>query len=221
MQNRITVQLIGHDLPADYPLIVLQRLRHIYEENITSVSQLLPRHADSRGDVLKCYTYSRTHETKSSFLVVGTDSTTARTEDDMDFVWHRFREFWTGDLPEGRSLLDSELAIQGPASFHLLEDTCATFTCKAIKTLYDYPMSGVPCCRTAPHESGPHAVMGLLGLGTHVEMSASGRSHIVKRSSTGVSLIKNTYSGLPSYWVTFVCLHSHSSMIHSWFDVFR
>lgn len=69
LQNRISIELKGDDLPADYPSTVLARLREVYEENITSASQLLPRLPESRGDMLECFTRSPTYEETGSALV--------------------------------------------------------------------------------------------------------------------------------------------------------
>jgi hypothetical protein len=71
LQNRMSILLEGVNLPAEYPLTVLARLREIYEENVTSISQLLPRVPGGHGDILECYTLSPTDECKGSVLTVG------------------------------------------------------------------------------------------------------------------------------------------------------
>jgi hypothetical protein len=69
LQNRISILLEGDNLPEEYPSTVLARLREIYEENITSASQLLPRLPESRGDVLECFTRSPRYKETGSVLV--------------------------------------------------------------------------------------------------------------------------------------------------------
>jgi hypothetical protein len=71
LQNRISIELEGEDLPAEFPSIVLARLREIYEENIMSTSQLLPRLPDDRGDMLECYLSSDAYKAGALVLVAG------------------------------------------------------------------------------------------------------------------------------------------------------
>lgn len=69
LQNRISIELKGDNLPADHQSTVFARLREIYEEAITSTSQLLPRLPDDRGDMLECYLSSQTYHSEGSVLV--------------------------------------------------------------------------------------------------------------------------------------------------------
>jgi hypothetical protein len=69
LQNRISIELKGDNIPAEYPSTVIARLREIYEENITSTSHLLPRLPDNRADMLECYLSSQTHHAEGSVLV--------------------------------------------------------------------------------------------------------------------------------------------------------
>jgi hypothetical protein len=71
LQNRISIELEGDDLSAEFPSIVLARLREIYEENITSTSQLLPRLPGDRGNMLECYLSSNTYKAGALVLVAG------------------------------------------------------------------------------------------------------------------------------------------------------
>lgn len=69
LQNRISIKLEGDNLPTEFPSTVLARMREIYEENITSASQLLPRRPDGRGDMLECYVSSETYKAGALVLV--------------------------------------------------------------------------------------------------------------------------------------------------------
>ena len=73
LQNRISIQIRGDSLPPNYSLSVIERLREIYEENITSVSQLLPRRPDGMGYVLECYTYKQGRDIGRVGLSVGVE----------------------------------------------------------------------------------------------------------------------------------------------------
>lgn len=68
LQNRISIELEGDNLPAELPSTVVARLREIYEEHIPAASQLLPRLPDDRGDMLECYLSSE--EYKAGGLVL-------------------------------------------------------------------------------------------------------------------------------------------------------
>jgi hypothetical protein len=73
LQNRMSIEVEVENLPAEYPLTVLARLREIYQENITSASQLLPRLPDGNEDILECYTRDT-----GSFLVAEIEGNTVK-----------------------------------------------------------------------------------------------------------------------------------------------